>query len=391
MGWSLKRMLRNPVSLLSPVAGGYSQFDPGPNGADQPAPGYERRGADQVQWDPITGMPIGTAGPPAHEVALQYQYRSQELIRKRQQALWGDAQNVLGQGANLLSSYRPGGSAALASGIFGARSNAYQNQAANLEEPDLMSAYREDKEILAAREAKRARNLQIGLGLVQAAATIATGGIGGVAAGIAAAGAQGLGQGLGQGLAGANGNSEYGPYQSGYQAPDGTGYGAPAPGPWAPPGEQPAAPVYGPTPPPGFAPGVTNQAPYPSSGQGGYGPPTANATMPGGPGGSGALPGGGGGSGGAPGGGKGGPGAERSGFSQSGAGGSGYGGGMAMLGGGYGQDGMFNSAAAGRAAMMGGPEFGAIVLEDIRDDPLYKQSTSLRVTAARKRLLEALA
>ena len=179
------------LSETLPAAG--IDVNPGPNGNDPIPPGQEHRTPDQLRWDPTTGMPINAAGPPANEVALQYQYKSQELIRQRQQALWGDAANVLGQGADLLQSYRPGGSAALASGIYGQRANVYQNQAASLTEPDLMSIYREDKQIQAERAARRARNLQIGLGIAQMGASL----IGGGMAGGAAAGGLSAGQGLG--------------------------------------------------------------------------------------------------------------------------------------------------------------------------------------------------
>lgn len=156
----------------------YGQLDPGPNGNDTPAPGQERRSPDQLQWDPITGMPINANGPPSNDQALAYQYKAQELIRRRQQALWGDAANSIQQGIGLMTSYRPGGSAALASGLYQSRANVFQNQAASLEEPDLMSIYREDKQIQADREARRARNMQFAMSAAGIVAGIATGGAG---------------------------------------------------------------------------------------------------------------------------------------------------------------------------------------------------------------------
>lgn len=366
MGLDWKRGLRaigtGGMSEVNRAAGNpIGQLDPGPNGNDMPAPGYERRSADQVQWDPITGMPINTAGPPAHEVALQYQYRSQELIRRRQQALWGDAQNVMGQAGNLLQSYRPGGSAALGSGVFSARAGLYANQASSLTEPDLMSAYREDQQIRAEREARRARNLQMGMSLLGMGASVAA----------AAAGAP-VAPGAGQ-MPAVPGSQPATPgaVPAAPSAPAVPGAAAPAVmqpyGPPVPSGgvQQPPLygiqmpPVVGPNPPPGFE--------------------TASATM----GGGGAAPSGGGKGGGAPGG-----------APAGGGGGAGPGGGMgggAIAGGGYGQDGAFTGMSAGASAMRANPIVERVVLQEIVSDPVYQGSTQMRMKAARRRLLEAMA
>lgn len=150
--------------------GALTELDPGPNGNDRPAPGYERRGANQVQWDPFTFRPIGTAGPPAHEVALQYQYQADTLRDQRFNALYNDAYGALAQGNELLAGYRPGGSASLASGLLQNRASLLATQANALESPDLMSAYREDKEIRAERAAKKAARVQMLMGAAQMAA-----------------------------------------------------------------------------------------------------------------------------------------------------------------------------------------------------------------------------
>lgn len=196
MGFSFRRMFRNPVSLFSPGLGGFSQFDPGSNGRDSPAAGYERRSANAVQWDPFTFRPIGTDGPPAHEVALQYQYRSDELRSARQNAIWNDAYGAVQQGTELLSGYRPGGSAVLASGLLQNRASLLAQQAISLESPDLMSAYREDAEIKAQRAASRAARTQAIVGGVQAVAGIAGLAIGGPGAAAARVAPAAIGSGL---------------------------------------------------------------------------------------------------------------------------------------------------------------------------------------------------
>ena len=337
----------------SPVGGGVRQLDPGPNGNDMPAPGYERRSADQVQWDPVTGMPINTAGPPAHEVALQYQYRSQELIRQRQQALWGDAQNTMGQAAGLLSSYRPGGSAALGSGVYSSKAGLFANQAASLTEPDLMSAYREDQQIRAEREARRARNLQMGMSLLGLGAQVAGAVAGAPVAGAATPAVPGTQPVTAPTVPGAT---------------PGTAPATMAPptpyGPQLPPGGVQQPPTYG----MGLEPIGPFQAP---------GMETAAATMGGGGGAPGGAPGGGGKRGGGGGGGAGAPPAP--------------GAGPMGGGGGYGQDGAFNGMSAGAAAMRANPMVERVALQEIVNDPTYQISTTMRMTAARRRLMEAMA
>lgn len=389
MGWSLKRAFRNPLSLaFGPIGGGFSGLDPGANGTDTPDPNLEFRDPDQMQWDPITGMPIGMRGPPSHEVALKYQYRAQELTRRRQQALWGDAQNVMMGARNLLQSYRPGGSAALASGVFGQQAGLYASQAQSLEEPDLMAGARQNAEIQAAREAKRARNLQIGLGIVQAGATL---GASAIAAGAGGAASFGLNLGntfaqqgappmgtsygtsgtqMGPGVqsggpTGFEGSGGSYPYvQTTYQTPQSIQapvFGSAAEGQLFGP---PSPPQYGPLTPGGFGPmpsqGGSESSGGPSAPQPKGGPQTG--------GGAGPAPGG-----------------------QTGAGG-----GTARLsspgagGGGLGQDRAFNGPALGGAAMSAAPWIETAVIADIASDPQYHRSTMLRVASARSRLLAAM-
>lgn len=121
--------------------------------------------------------------------ALDWQYEADRRTERRKQALWGDAQNVMRQGTDLMQTYRPGGSAALASGLYQSRGAMYGNQAMNTESPDLLMRYREEKQKEADDERraaeKSAQKQAMVMGLVQAGATVAgayLGGVGGAAA-----------------------------------------------------------------------------------------------------------------------------------------------------------------------------------------------------------------
>lgn len=397
MGWSLKRAFHNPLSLaFGPIAGGFPELDPGPNGNDPKSSQLEYRDADRVRWDPLTGMPINVAGPPSHELALKYQYRAQEIIRRRQQALWGDAQGALASGQDLLQSYRPGGSAALASGIFGQQANLYAAQAQHLEEPDLLSQYRENSEIEAKREAKRNRNIQIGLGVLQAGVSMATLGLGGAAmAPVAAFNAMGT---MGAAaMAASRGDAMAVPRGPGYETVFNrrnypglnnpaymngpTGVGAPPPimGPEPPPA--PLSPgQYGPTDPsaryqevaPSLAPGRSTPGFPGQPGGGGKAPGLPGAPTPGGAPGQ--------------------PPQEGAGTAQAGAArgqmpspqlGVGYGG--------LGQDGLLSGPALAGGTMRAAPDLERVVVRDLAEDRGYAQSTYLRVSSARSRLMAALA
>lgn len=80
---------------------------------------------------------------PRGQWALDYQYLANKNAEQRRQALWSDAQNVLRQGTDMMQTYRAGGSAALASGVYGQRASLYGTQAMNTEAPDLLIAWRD--------------------------------------------------------------------------------------------------------------------------------------------------------------------------------------------------------------------------------------------------------
>ena len=97
-------------------------------------------GPNAPQWDE-SGFPVGPM--PRGKYALDYQYEANRRAEAKRRALWGDAQNVMRQGLNLFQSYRPGGSAAAASGMYGQRAGLYATQAMNTEAPDLLIDWRE--------------------------------------------------------------------------------------------------------------------------------------------------------------------------------------------------------------------------------------------------------
>ena len=140
-----------------------------------------------------TGRPVGPM--PAAETALAWQYEADRRTEQRKQALWGDAQNVMRQGTDLMQTYRPGGSAALASGMYQNRGAMYANQSMATETPDLLMRYREkaaydaeSKAEQAARDAKHQANTAMAVQLAGTVIGAAAGGVGGAALGAAAGG-----------------------------------------------------------------------------------------------------------------------------------------------------------------------------------------------------------
>lgn len=129
---------------------------------------WEQRTADPYgenppQWDEA-GYPVGPM--PRGKYSLDYQHEANRRAEMRRRALWGDAQNTMRQGLNLFQSYRPGGSAAAASGMYQARANLYGTQALNTEAPDLLIDWREQIRKRAEENANELnRNAQLITGL----------------------------------------------------------------------------------------------------------------------------------------------------------------------------------------------------------------------------------
>jgi hypothetical protein len=120
-------------------------------------------GPNAPQWDE-SGFPVGPM--PKGKYALDYQYEANRRAEQRRQTLWGDAQGAQRQAESLLSSYRPGGSAALASNIYGQRGGMYATQALNTSAPDLLIDWREQIRARAEQKANELnRNAQLITGL----------------------------------------------------------------------------------------------------------------------------------------------------------------------------------------------------------------------------------
>ena len=120
-------------------------------------------GATPPQWDE-QGFPVGPM--PKGKYALDYQYEANRRAEQRRMALWGDAQNSMRQGLDLFQSYRPGGSAAAASGMYGQKAGLYATQALNTSAPDLLIDWREQIRARAEENANELnRNAQLITGL----------------------------------------------------------------------------------------------------------------------------------------------------------------------------------------------------------------------------------
>ena len=89
-------------------------------------------GRDKGTWD-AEGFPTGPM--PRGEYVLDWQYEANRRTEQRRNALWGDAHQALAQGTELFQSYRPGGSAALASGQYSNQASLYGSQAMSQESP----------------------------------------------------------------------------------------------------------------------------------------------------------------------------------------------------------------------------------------------------------------
>lgn len=129
---------------------------------------WEQRTADPYgenppQWDEA-GFPVGPM--PRGKYALDYQYEANRRAEQHRRVLWGDAQNSMKQGLDLFQTYRPGGSAAAASGMFGQKAGLYATQALNTSAPDLLIDWREQIRARAEEKADTMnRNSQLITGL----------------------------------------------------------------------------------------------------------------------------------------------------------------------------------------------------------------------------------
>lgn len=337
-------------------------------------PFYQTPNINDVRWDE-NGNPIGLEGPPQGDAAYQFQFQAEMRARQRQAALWGDAQNQMNQGLRLFQSYRPGGSAALASGFFQHSADLYAQQAQGVTAPDLLAERRKQAIDSANRYAGKNERFSKWISGINTAVSL----IGAVS---------GAGVATGGGYTPSNQSDiieqpGYAPATQGGKPPPAVGGGVPYGGaqtPWS-----------------GADVGNFNQgmqgAMRPAGGgglgPGGIGPPlplTSNARLPG--------------EGGTPtnaqqpqrGGQQGGlvartggPGGPSGGLS-----GTGGPGGMGLgLSGGLGQDGMFTNTAMASSAMRASPAVEAVVTLEQEQDPMRRATTAWMVRSSLQRLAEA--
>jgi len=138
---------------------------------------------DQVQSGDTSGLddlgfsqslPKGHAGP-------RVQFLSEKKVAQRNANLMRGAFGRLGAGLDLLQSYRPGGAAALSSGMFQQQANVLANS--RTQAPDLMYFTRGAIAHRARKASKRAGQMNLLAGAIQAAGTALGGAAGGAAAG----------------------------------------------------------------------------------------------------------------------------------------------------------------------------------------------------------------
>lgn len=354
-----------------------------------PYSGQNTTGTGQQQWD-ANGFPVGPM--PRGDFALDWQYEANRRSEGRRQALWGDAQNTMRQGLDLMQSYRPGGSAALASGMYGQKAGLYANQAQDTEAPDLLMGYRDWQQAKADADRKQAerfaRTTAVGSAVAAVAGTI----MGGPAVGAA------LGYGV-NALGGA-----VAPGQGSYNTQAGLGSigGLAAAGGQGAAQEQSGL-FYNAQGQPMTGQPMGNQGSYAGPGAngpglvGGQNAPLQSRMAQDSPGGGYGAGGGGGSGGGAGAAGPGGSGAlSRQGGGGAGAGG-GYGGPQDTVGGQQGQAmgggrplQMFSGQEAASNAMADAPGSDAIIYQDWSSMEDRKISTWMRWAASRKRLMAAM-
>jgi len=158
-----------------------------------------------------------------YRYAWQYEAdRQTELYRR---SLFRDARGSMRQGIGVMESYRPGGSAALAGGMYHGMANLYAGQASQLQSPDVMMNIRDKAQVEANRESQRAAGMGRLIGLAGTIAGFAVGGPAG-----AAVGSQ-LGQAVGGSQAPSNAGIDPGLYrgQSGTGSVASTGGAMPQP------------------------------------------------------------------------------------------------------------------------------------------------------------------
>lgn len=119
---------------------------------------YSTTAPNQTTWDPTTFRPTG---PGSERVvrgpyALDYQNTANQMAEAARARYYRQSQGFLSGANKMFQSYRPGGAATLASGIYSQQAQLAYNIGSNQQAPDLLMGYREDERKQAESEAKKA-------------------------------------------------------------------------------------------------------------------------------------------------------------------------------------------------------------------------------------------
>jgi hypothetical protein len=135
------------------------------------------------------GLPTGYDGPLPSNIAMQVQAVHEKRIWQQRQAMMQDAVRGARGAASLLSSFRPGGGAAIESGIYSQVAGLQMQRAMATQPLDLLGDYRRDQDSRARMQSNRAAERTLAIQAVGTIAAIATAGAGAGLAGAAIAGA----------------------------------------------------------------------------------------------------------------------------------------------------------------------------------------------------------
>jgi hypothetical protein len=170
--------------------------------------------------DPNTGQLLGTPGTVPAGLALQFQDAHEQAVWGYRQRLMSGATDYLQGAAGNLQRFRPGGAAAMESGIYQGVAGNMMQQAAQTQPMNLLRDYERQAGVDARRQMRNAS-------YTQAAATLAGAAIGAFAGPAGAMVGAGVGNAAGGALAGTGGAPGMG---GGYQGGTPTGMAQMAPG-----------------------------------------------------------------------------------------------------------------------------------------------------------------
>lgn len=180
----------NPLNWIDPVTGSLNTttgWNVGGEQPDGPAPQGQTPYSNESGWlpggqdawardhriNPTTGALEGPTSVVPWLYAREFQGQHDRIVWQRRQQLAGDALNFQQGAMGLLQSYRPGGSAAIESGIYNNMAQTQLTRAQLLQPMDFLGDLRRHEGAQAASRANRAQErqlaVQIGSAVAQAA------------------------------------------------------------------------------------------------------------------------------------------------------------------------------------------------------------------------------